>query len=247
MLFEHFTDKKAAELVIGDAESDSAELLSAVEKRKKRIPLQYILGKVYFYREEYEVTPDCLIPRQDTEILVDTAVKLIPKGEHFLDVCTGSGCIAISTLCNTKETTAEAIDISSGALAVAKRNAEKNRVEHRIRFIQKDAMKERVRGEFFAVLSNPPYVTESAYESLEEEIYHEPKIAFVGGEDGLDFYRRLTEFYRDSIKDGGFIAYEIGYDQADGIRAIAEENKMISEIIHDLGGNPRVAIFRKIN
>ena len=245
MLFEHFTKKKAAELVIGDPESDSKELISALEKRRRREPLQYILGKAYFYREEYEVTPDCLIPRQDTEILVDTAVKLIPDGERFLDICTGSGCIAISTLCNTKNTSATAIDISLAAIEVARRNAEKNGVSKRVNFIQKDALKESVDGDFFAVLSNPPYVTEDAYESLEKEIYYEPKIAFVGGKDGLDFYRRLTALYRDRIKDGGFIAYEIGYDQKDGIRAIAEENEMTSEVIYDLGGNPRVAVLRK--
>lgn len=245
ILFEHFTGKKASELIFGDAESDSEELLCATERRIKREPLQYILGKVAFYREEYEVSADCLIPRQDTEILVDTAVKLIPEGESFLDICTGSGCVAISTLCNTKNTTAVAIDISKKALDIAKRNADSCKVSDRIEFIEADALKERAKGEFFAILSNPPYVTESAYKSLDAEIYYEPKIAFVGGADGLDFYRRLTELYRDSVKDGGFIAYEIGYDQADGIGRIADDNNMSCRIINDLGNNPRVAILKK--
>lgn len=245
LLFELFGKIRREELIFGDAESDSEELTLAAERRAKREPLQYILGSVGFYREEYEVTPDCLIPRQDTEILVDTAVKLIPDGERFLDICTGSGCVAISTLCNTKNTHATAIDISGGALNVARRNAEKNGVANRVEFIEADATSYKPDGEFFAVISNPPYVTEDEYGSLEAEIFYEPKIAFVGGKDGLDFYRRLTELYCDSIKDGGFIAYEIGFEEAEGLRGIAKSNGMRCEIIADLSGNPRVALLRK--
>ena len=244
-LFEHFGGKSREELLCGDAESFSDELLSAAERRAQREPLQYILGSVGFYREEYAVTPACLIPRQDTEVLVDTAVGLIPDGESILDICTGSGCVAISTLCNTENTHATAVDISADALNVARENAEKNGVSDRIDFIMADALSEKLTGEFFAVISNPPYVTEDEYTSLDAEIYYEPKIAFVGGKDGLDFYRRLTELYRDSIKDGGFIAYEIGYRQAEGLSEIAKDNRMSCEIIDDLGGNPRVALLRK--
>ncbi len=245
ILFGHFSGKRRDELFFGDAESFSEELLSAAERRAQREPLQYILGSVGFYREEYDVTPACLIPRQDTEVLVDTAVGLIPEGENFLDICTGSGCVAISTLCNTKNTHATAIDISADALSVARKNAEKNGVSNRINFVMADALSERLTGEFFAVISNPPYVTEDEYASLDAEIFYEPKIAFVGGKDGLDFYRRLTELYRDSIKGGGFIAYEIGYRQADGLSEIARNNRMSCEIISDFGGNPRVALLRK--
>ena len=95
------------------------------------------------------------------------------------------------------------------------------------------------------MISNPPYVTDEAYERLEKEIYHEPKKAFVGGLDGGDFYRHLTPIYKDKITDDGFIAYEIGYDQADLLREIAASNHMSCEIIKDLGGNDRVAVLRK--
>ena len=108
------------------SECDDPRLISMLERRADREPLQYIIGEVGFYREVYRVTPDCLIPRSDTEILVDYAVKNIPRGESFLDLCTGSGCVAISTLCNTRDTRAVAVDISDGALKVAKENAEKN-------------------------------------------------------------------------------------------------------------------------
>ena len=244
MLFEHFTDIKRESLFGFDAEADNPELISAANRRVQREPIQYILGYTDFYRERYTVTPDCLIPRQDTEVLVEVATSLIPTGENLLDLCTGSGCIAVSTVKNTKETTAVAVDISDKALAIAAKNAEANGVADRITFTQLDVTKDAVGGKFFAILSNPPYVTPDAYAELEKEIFHEPEIAFLGGDDGLHFYRRLTELYKDSLKPGGFIAYEIGYDQSEGITKIAEANGMTAEIINDLGGNPRVALLK---
>lgn len=224
---------------------DDPSLILAVERRAKREPLQYIVGSVGFYREEYRVTPDCLIPRADTETLVDYAVKNLPEGAHFIDLCTGSGCVAVSTLKNTKSTTALAVDISSAALAIARENAERNGVSGRIEFLLADVLCEAACGEVFAVLANPPYVADEAYERLEGEIFHEPKIAFVGGRDGGDFYRALTPIYKDKIHENGFIAYEIGYDQAEMIKSIAKENGMSCEIIKDLSGNDRVAVLRQ--
>ena len=123
--------------------------------------------------------------------------------------------------------------------------AEANGVSDRIDFLKCDLMSEVVLGEYFALLSNPPYVADKIYEGLEGEIFHEPKMAFVGGDDGGDFYRRLTPIYRDKIANDGFIAYEIGYDQAEMLRQIAEECSMTCEILKDLGGNDRVAVLRK--
>ena len=245
ILFREIGKVKDSELYGFDPSSDSPELMRAIERRTKREPLQYIIGKCDFYNECYEVTPDCLIPRQDTEILVDYAVKNLPDGAHFLDLCTGSGCIAISTLKNTKNTHAIAVDLSDGALAVAKRNAESLCVSDRIEFIGTDVLKSKIDVDVYAILSNPPYVTESAYASLEPEIYHEPREAFVGGADGLIFYRRITELYKDSILNGGFIAFEIGYDQADALLNIAKENLLSCEIIKDYSGNDRVAVLKK--
>ena len=233
------------QLIGADISSDCQEVFKALERRANREPLQYIIGEVDFYRETYKVTPDCLIPRADTEILVDFAVKNLPEGASFLDICTGSGCVAISTLCNTKNTRAKAIDISGRALDVAKKNAEINGVFERAEFILGDALTESFGENIFAVLSNPPYVTDSAYEKLEKEIYFEPKEAFVGGYDGADFYRNLTPKYKNKISKDGFIAYEIGYDQGRLLQAIAEENGMSAEIIKDFSGNDRVAVLRR--
>lgn len=243
-LFSKFGKVSSSELVFGDTESDSTELISAIKRRAKREPLQYIIGEVDFYRESYKVTPDCLIPRSDTEILVDFAVHNIPDGKKFIDLCTGSGCVAISTLKNTSATCAAALDISSSALAVARENAERNGVCDRIEFIHSDVFDYTPSDEFFAVLSNPPYVTEMAYASLQPEIYHEPKIAFVGGESGLVFYEKILSLYKDKISKSGFFAFEIGYDQADALRELARKNGMSSEIIKDYSGLDRVAVMK---
>ncbi len=226
--------------------SENKKLEEAIYRRAEREPLQYILGEAAFYREVYKVTEATLIPREDTELLVDYAVKNIPSGAKFLDLCTGSGCIALSVLNNTEDTSAVALDISEDALAVARENAERLGLSERIEFIIGDAKKKLDRTDIHAILSNPPYVSKSAYESLEKEIYFEPRSAFVGGEDGGDFYRAITPLYKDNISEDGFIAYEIGYDQGPLLKDIARENELNIEIIKDLSGNDRVAVLSKL-
>ena len=226
-----------------DPECDSEELERAVSARCLRTPLAYILGDVEFYRESYRVSPDCLIPRPETELLVDYAVKHIPEGARLADICTGSGCIAISTLKNTVKTSAVALDLSPAAIALASENAERNGVADRVEFITGDALRG-IDGEFFAILSNPPYVSEEAYSALEPEIYAEPKMAFVGGADGGDFYRRMIPLYKNNLSSGGFIAFEIGYDQGELLRALAAENGMSADIIKDYSGNDRIAVLK---
>ncbi len=243
-LFRQIGGISPSDLVLRDADCSSSELTEAIERRKRREPLQYILGEADFYKETYKVTPDCLIPRPDTELLVDYAVKHLPSGASFIDICTGSGCIAVSTLKNTTATTALAVDISEAALNIARHNAERNGVLERVQFIYADALSAPVAESCFALLSNPPYVTDKAYTELEPEIYFEPKIAFVGGEDGLDFYRRLISLYKSRIAPEGFMAFEIGYDQAEALKAIAKEEALACEILKDYSGNDRVAILR---
>ena len=245
MLFLKFTDYDKNELYLGDPDSNDERLRDAVDRRSRREPLQYIIGEVDFFREKYEVSPDCLIPRQDTEILVEVAVKNIPDGESFLDLCTGSGCIAISTLKNTKNTYAFAVDISDGALNIAKRNAELNGVSDRLCLKRHDALCEAVEGEFFAILSNPPYVTEEEYAALAPELAFEPKIALVAEDDGLVFYKRITALYKDRIKSGGFILFEIGHTQADALREIAKSEGLTFELFKDYSGNDRVVMLKK--
>ena len=231
-------------MIFSDVECDSERVASAVSKRAERYPLQYIIGKAYFYNEAYEVNESVLIPRSDTEILVEYATKHIPEGKSFLDLCTGSGCVGISTLKNTKNTRARLVDISADALVVAERNAKLNGVSERAELVRCDVLGEALDGEIFAVLSNPPYVREDVYKTLEKEIFSEPKIAFVGGIDGCDFYREITKKYKSKISEGGFIAYEIGYDQGEDIKAIAESEAMTCQVLKDYSGNDRVAVLK---
>ena len=248
LLFEVFGKIPRHELIGASVRCDDAEFVRAIERRCKREPLQYIVGRVGFYNEEYEVSPDCLIPRSDTELLVEVALKNLPSGALFFDLCTGSGCVAISTLKNTKNTVCEAFDISSAALAMARKNAELNGVSDRLTLKECDLTKGvSFESRPYAILSNPPYVSLSAYEGLEPEIAFEPRIAFVGGEDGADFYRLLTPMCKSTIVPEGFFAFEIGYDQADILREIAEENALSVKILTDLSGNDRVALFRLKN
>jgi len=250
-LFYAFGGAKRAFPLSDGFESCSEELEAAVCRRVSREPLQYIIGEVFFYRESYKVTPDCLIPRPDTEILVEAAERLLPRNARIADLCCGSGCIGISTAKGARVNSCVLADISERALAIARENAERNGAADVCRFVCADVTAEEsarliTGGESFdAILSNPPYVSESAYEGLEPEIYREPKIAFLGGKDGGDFYRTLTPLYLPYIKDGGFLAYEIGYDQAELLREIANSCGCTAEIIKDYSGNDRVAILKK--
>ena len=245
LLFSEIGGVPKTALIGRDAECDCPALADAIARRAKREPLQYVLGYTDFYRERYKVTPDVLIPRQDTETLVDCAVKNLKEGSLLLDLCTGSGCVAISTMKNTRATRASLVDISAEALAVAEENAKANGVFDRAEFIRCDVLESKIPGKFDAILSNPPYVTEKSYRELAPEIYFEPKIAFVGGgEDGASFYERITELYHTSLTEDGFIAFEIGYDQRGPIENIAKRYGMSCEIRRDLGGNDRLAILK---
>ena len=241
----------SSSIIFGDEVSKSPELYYAVKRRLGREPFSYVMGDTGFYNESYITTPAVLVPRQDTEILVDYAVKALRPGARLLDICTGSGCIAISVLNNTKETTALAIDISADAIEIAKKNREMNlgdSGESRLTFEVADALEFECGEIFDAILSNPPYIAEDVYRGLEAEIFYEPRIAFVGGdEDGGDFYRNLTAKYKNNLSDGGFIAYEIGYDQGDLLRNIADREGFSCEIIKDYSGNDRVAVLEKQN
>ena len=233
-------------LVIGGEVEDSSEAALAIAKRAERVPLEYLIGYTDFYKEQYVVGEGCLIPRDDTECLVDFAVKNIPAGAMFIDLCTGSGCVALSVLNNTVGTRVVAVDISDSALNIARKNADRLKLSERISLIEADVLRAPVSECCFALLSNPPYVTESEYPKLSPEIHNEPKIAFVGGVDGLEFYKRITALYRDLIDDYGFIAYEIGYEQKEALKKIAKNNRMSCEILTDLSGRDRVAVLRKI-
>ncbi len=244
LLAEAFSGKDADLLRLNkNEEIGSPELDKALMRRLSREPLQHILGKWYFYREEYKVSRDCLIPRADSEIIVDYAVKNLPRGARFLDLCTGSGCLAISTLVSRPDCTAVAVDISEPALALARYNAKHNGVAERIEFICADIMADELSqlGSFDAIISNPPYIPTRDLSSLSPELSYEPKIALDGGDDGLVFYKKILSDLKSLVRSGGVIIFEIGYDQGEALRTLAEKE---IQIVKDYGANDRMAVIK---
>ncbi|MBR2339715.1 MAG: peptide chain release factor N(5)-glutamine methyltransferase [Clostridia bacterium] len=240
-LFSHFA-KIPVERLIAENPVATEEIIAAAKKRAGGYPLQYILGEVEFFREAYKVSEDCLIPRSDTEILVEYAVNNLPKGTVFADLCTGSGCIAISVLANRPDLSAVAVDISEKALALARENAEKNGVSDRITFICADLLGERLElSGITHILSNPPYITDKAMQSLPRELAYEPRLALSGGADGDVFYKKLVSDYGGDAD----MIFEIGYDQKEMITDIARSHGLSVKIIKDLSKNDRVAVLTR--
>ena len=243
-LMEHFCAVPPSVLrTEPDRDYQSAELDAAVLRRLSHEPLQYILGEWDFYRQKYEVSPDCLIPRADTEILVETAIRLLPSGAHFADLCTGSGCIAVSTLAERPDTTAVALEKFPATLALAERNAAKNGVESRFCGMLFDVLSPLPFEAcyFDAILSNPPYIPTKDIAALSPEVHAEPSVALDGGEDGLLFYRAILKNDAPLLKKEGFFLFEIGYDQANDLISLAKEQNFAHvHVIRDLGGRDRV-------
>lgn len=230
-----------------NADYSDALLYDAVKRRCEGYPLQYIIGKWWFARCEFEVSEDCLVPRPDTESIVEEAVKLLPQNARFADLCTGSGCIAISIVDIRADTSGLAVELYPKTLELAKRNAARNNVAGKIDFVEGDVLSGEVLADerFDAIISNPPYIRTDVIDTLSVEVKHEPRAALDGGEDGLIFYRAIVEKYRKNLKDGGRFIFEIGYDQAEDIKAIAEKNGFNCIVKRDLGGNDRVAILAR--
>ncbi|MBE6534836.1 MAG: peptide chain release factor N(5)-glutamine methyltransferase [Ruminococcaceae bacterium] len=249
MLICHFCNVTKADLLLRrDEDFDSPELVAAVEKRCQHYPLQYILGYWNFCNETYKVTENTLIPRQDTEKLVELAIKLLPENARIIDLCTGSGCVAISTLAARTDCHAVAVDLFSETLEIARENAESNGVGDRMGFLAQDVLYPAFMnslGKFDCILSNPPYIETHQISLLDDELFYEPRAALDGGDDGLDFYRVIISEYGEYLSDSGIMLLEIGCDQAKSISALASAAGMRCEIYKDYGGNDRVAYLKK--
>lgn len=228
-------------------EEQLADFKTMVEKRKSGIPSQYIVGKCEFMGYDFFVDENVLIPRADTEVLVEKVLEFSAKNKfkNILDMCTGSGCIAISLVLNGIEKAAGA-DISQGALNIAEKNAEYNDVKNKTEFIHSDLF-ENIEGVFDAIVSNPPYIPKEDIKSLMREVKdHEPLSALDGGDDGLDFYREITKQSRKYLKDGGMLFYEIGYNQSEDLHKIMEENGFEKvTTVKDYAGLDRVVFGTK--
>lgn len=222
-------------------EEQQQEYASVLKKRAERIPLQYITGEQEFMGHRFLVNSNVLIPRQDTEVLVEEALKIIRPGMDVLDMCTGSGCIIVSILKNVSEVNAVAVDISKQALNVAKENAKLNEVM--VRFETSDLF-EHIKGTFDVIVSNPPYIrTEEITKLMPEVRDFEPFGALDGKEDGLYFYRKIVEEGQNYLKPGGYLLFEIGYDQGEEVSALMQQAGYSEiRVIKDLAGLDRVVI-----
>ncbi len=213
-----------------------------VSRRAGREPVAYILGQWEFMGLSFDVSGDVLIPEQDSEFLVEEALRHCEDGMNILDLCTGSGCIALSILNFTNDTRATCTDISDKALLIAEKNAEKLGLSERASFLETDLFPQEVQ-KFDLIVSNPPYIASDVIETLAPEVKnYEPRLALDGDEDGLGFYKRIVVKAPSYLYSSGYLIMEIGFDQAEAVRKLLEENGSYHEIevVKDFSGNDRV-------
>lgn len=212
-----------------------------LRKRAEHVPLQYITGSQEFMGLEFKVNSQVLIPRQDTETLVEEALKVLEPGMSVLDLCTGSGCIIVSLLKHKEGLIGTASDISKQSILVAKENAKQNQVE--AEFISSDLFKS-ITGTFDMIISNPPYIPTDVINGLMPEVKNfEPMAALDGKEDGLYFYREIVREAGKYLNSNGYLYFEIGHDQGGRVAAIMEDSGYRNvRVVKDLAGNDRVVM-----
>ncbi len=254
LMLMHYCDISANDLLVhGEKEiskEDEEKLYEAVKRRLTREPLQYITGTAPFMGLDFKVDKNVLIPRPDTEILVEEALRNLNDGSRILDLCTGSGCILISLLKYSNDCKGIGTDISEGALGIARENArvilgEDNNAE----FLEGDLFEalpgdtnDREKNRFEMIVSNPPYIATDVIETLMPEVRdYEPRLALDGTGTGLLFYERIIPTAKDHLTVGGQLLLEIGYDQGEAVKDIMDKNGYIeTNIIKDYAGNDRV-------
>jgi len=254
LILRHLLDKSNLELQLSSTEIvDEKNIIlfnELVEKRSHHVPVQYIIGEVEFYNVKLKVDSRALIPRPETEILVEHLIELAKtiKSAAVLDIGTGSGNIAVALAANIDSINITAIDISQESLDLARKNAEANRVADKIKFVRADCLRSEFweRGDRYDIIaSNPPYVDDNDFESLQPEIkLYEPKIALMTGGDSFAFFRYITARATKTLKPKGIICFEVGAAQANRVALIMESNfeNIHITIAKDLTGKDRVVI-----
>ena len=251
LLLEHVTGISRAKYLCDPRllieEAQAQEYWEHIERRAKRIPLQHITGEQEFMGYTFRVNEHVLIPRQDTEVLVEEALKYLRPGKKVLDMCTGSGCILLSLLKMGAEkyymrnVSGTGVDISDEALKVASENAKELGVD--VEFIQSNLF-ENVTGKFDILVSNPPYIRTKVIEELQDEVrLHDPFIALDGKEDGLYFYRKIVETCVNHLNDKAMVLFEIGHDQGEEVSELLKDAGFTNVWVKkDLAGLDRVVI-----
>lgn len=258
LLAEHILNLNKYELVINHTQEVDDfkfnEFKNGLEKIKNNTPIQYITNNQEFMKMNFYVDENVLIPQPDTEILVEEVIKYY--NEHLnkstvkiLDLCTGSGAIAISLAKYIENCEIIASDISHKALQIAKLNAEKNIVHKKISFIESNMFSNININDFDIIVSNPPYIESNTILTLNAEVQKEPKIALDGGIDGLDFYKIIINNGFNYLKNNGKLFLEIGYNQKNKLFELISKSEYFSEpiCVKDLSNNDRVIICKKIN
>ena len=252
-LLSFVSGKSAAELLADGEKYADGRVVQALEDAVNRMvrgePLAYILGEWEFYGLKLHVTPDVLIPRDDTCAVAEIAIRqalFLDSNPRVLDLCTGSGCIGLAIASRVKDAKVTLADLSREALAVAKKNVALHHMGGRVSCVQADAMAEppAFLGMFDMIVSNPPYIDENDMQTLEVSVKDfEPHMALYGGCDGLDFYRSITEKYRHILKPGGYLCYEFGEEQGDDVCNILAANGFtVRQRVKDYCGTERAVI-----
>ena len=262
LLLEYITGKSRAYYFAhgdeGVTEETACRYQELIRKRAEHIPLQHLTHQAFFMGYEFYVNEDVLVPRQDTETLMEAALELLKgnKAPRILDMCTGSGCIITSLMLEVPEASGTGVDLSEKALEVAIRNARELGTADRTKFVKSDLFSaeyfskkdnaEKVTG-YDMLISNPPYIPSGEIEGLMEEVrLHDPRMALDGMEDGLYFYREITRQAMDHIRPGGWLLYEIGCEQGKDVKELLEKEGFIkTEIRQDLCGLDRVVLGQR--
>lgn len=235
-------------------EARLAPLRELVKRCSLHEPLAYLIGKTEFYSMEFAITKDCLIPRPETEMLVQRAIEFLrlrEGGQSVLDLCTGSGCVAVAVAKNHPAADIVATDISEAALSVAARNVEKHKLTDRVKLICGDLFAPIIAGldtQFDLIMANPPYVSTAEYEKLDKNVKdYEPRIALLAGPDGLDVYKRIAAEVDRFLKPGAALMMEAGYRQAGTIRKLLESTGIFSRMTvdKDFNNNDRLVVAVK--
>jgi len=219
-----------------------------VTRRAGGYPLQYLTGRQEFFQLDFEVTPDVLIPRPETELIVELGIDILKDkpAPCFADLGTGSGAIAISLLQELPRARAIAVDVSAGALEVARRNAERHRLSDRLQLVESDLFSMMDPRAFDLIVSNPPYVPAGDLSGLQREVRHEPPGALDGGPDGLAVIRRLLKDAPDFLPAKGYLVFEIGFDQHEAVKKLIDHGAWeLIELRKDLQGIPRTVVLKK--
>jgi len=252
-LMAHALNCDRAFLIAHSNEPLSNELQHSFEesitRRAAGEPLQYITGRQEFFSLEFAVTPDVLIPRPETELIVEIAIAALQynPAPRLTDICTGSGCIAVSILDAVPTATAIAVDLSAAALRIARQNAERHHVDGRLQLRRSDLFSDLPAGEpYDLIVSNPPYVSDEEMKSLPREVRFEPSQALAAGHDGLVVIRRLLNDAPRHLRPGGQFIFEIGYGQDEAVRDLIDQTSWeLIEIKKDLQGIPRTVVLRR--